>query len=116
MRIRPTLALKFSLAFLVLIFLITSLSLWITTTGIESGLLEADQRESAPIVQELAKQLTDHISPTLNIDAIFALFHRFSNTNPRLIPFLIKRNGEIIVSSVDKSFIKSNQFNTRDIL
>lgn len=104
-----TLAFKLSAAFLLLTFLITSISLYVTTQGVEQGILEADQQEAIPVAQELARQIKDHVAPSISQEAVYALFIRFSKLNSRLIPYLINHEGEIIVSSVDKAFLKSDR-------
>lgn len=105
-----SLTFKLSAAFLLLIFVITSVSLFVTTQGLEKGILEAEQKEAIPIAQELSRQIKDHISPNLNHEAVFALFVRFSKLNSRLTPYLISKDGNIIVSSLDRAFMKSSTF------
>jgi len=104
-RLTHSLAFKLTVYFSLVTLLVTFLSLLIGTNALNQALNEADLRESTPLANDLVDQVKEH----QDLIAIYQIFLRFSKLNKRFSPYLTDKNGEILISSIDKTILKSNR-------
>ena len=93
-----SLALKLAATFLLITFIGTTVSIYISYQGLQKAVAEASLLDAKPIVESLVSDISEHVSTPNSYQSIYQLFLRFIKINPNLSPYLTDDNNTVILS------------------
>lgn len=93
-----SLAIKLAATFLLITFVGTAISIYLSYQGLQKAVAEASLLDAKPIVESLVSDISEHVSSPNYYQSIYQLFLRFIKVNPKLSPYLTDGNNTIIIS------------------